>query len=411
MRSPLASLPIAAVALLFGFTMSAQAQNVRRHGKVIVPDSSVEHTGDAGHRAHTNHLIFVPDRKTQSSLSRPSGETPASLGCVYGLVSPLASGCTIAGSTVNPSRGAGAIAIVDAYDDPTAENDLAVFSSTFGLPQAVFTKFYASGSRPKTNCGWAQEISLDIEWAHAMAPYAKIYLVEASSSSLTALLKAESVAANLVAAAGGGEVTNSWSSGEFSSETSYDSKFTTPGVVYFGSAGDKAGALGYPSVSPNVVSAGGTSVQRDAQGNFAGEVVWNNQYGGTGGGPSVYESRPGYQDSISGIVGSHRGTPDFSFDADPATGVSVYDSTSCQGRSGWLVFGGTSVSSPALAGIVNAAGHLYASTDIELSTLYGNLGNGSDFRDITSGACGSNAAGAGWDYCTGVGSDIGVVGK
>jgi len=392
--------------------MCAQAQNAHRHGKVIVPDSSVEHAGDAGHRAHTNHLIFVPDRQTQSSLSRPSGETPASLGCVYGLVaSPSAPGCTIAGSTVNPNGGVGAIAIVDAYDDPTAENDLAVFSSTFGLPQAVFTKVYASGSRPKTNCGWAQEISLDIEWAHAMAPYAKIYLVEASSSSLTALLKAESVAANLVAAAGGGEVTNSWSSGEFSSETSYDSKFETSGVVYFGSAGDKAGAVGYPSVSPNVVSAGGTSVQRDTQGNYTGEVVWNNQYGGTGGGPSVYESRPGYQNQIVGIVGSQRGTPDFSFDADPATGVSVYDSTPCQGRSGWLVFGGTSVSSPALAGIVNAAGHLYASSDIELSTLYGNLGNGSEFRDITSGACGSHAAGTGWDYCTGVGSDIGVVGK
>ncbi|HYV31541.1 MAG TPA: peptidase S8 and S53 subtilisin kexin sedolisin [Candidatus Binatia bacterium] len=411
MRSPLASLPIAAVALLFGFTMSAQAQNAQRHGKVIVPDSSVEHTGDAGHRAHTNHLIFVPDRKTQSSLSRPSGETPASLGCVYGLVSPLASGCTIAGSTVNPSRGAGAIAIVDAYDDPTAENDLAVFSSTFGLPQANFTQVFASGTKPRTNCGWAQEISLDIEWAHAMAPYAKIYLVEASSSSLSALMKAESVAASLVAGAGGGEVTNSWSSGEFSSETSYDSNFSHPGVVYFGSAGDKAGALGYPSVSPNVVSAGGTSVQRDSQGNFTGEVVWNNQYGGTGGGSSVYEPRPGYQDGIVGIVGSHRGTPDFSFDADPGTGVSVYDSTSCQGQSGWLVFGGTSVSSPALAGIVNAGGHLYASSDIELSTLYSNLGNGSDFRDITSGTCGSHAAGTGWDFCTGVGSNVGLAGK
>ncbi len=329
MRRPFGSLAVAAVVLLSGFTMSAQAQNAQRHGKVIVPDSSVEHAGDAGHRAHTNHLIFVPDRKTQPSLSAPWGET----------------------------------------------------------------------------------LSLDIEWAHAMAPYAKIYLVEASSSSLSALMKAESVAASLVAGAGGGEVTNSWSSGEFSSETSYDSNFSHPGVVYFGSAGDKAGALGYPSVSPNVVSAGGTSVQRDSQGNFTGEVVWNNQYGGTGGGSSVYEPRPGYQDGIVGIVGSHRGTPDFSFDADPGTGVSVYDSTPCQGQSGWLVFGGTSVSSPALAGIVNAGGHLYASSDIELSTLYSNLGNGSDFRDITSGTCGSHAAGTGWDFCTGVGSNVGLAGK
>src|SRR5207245_5788515 len=148
------------------------------------------------------------------------------------------------GITETPSGGACAIAIVDAYDDPTAASDLTTFSSTFGLPHppGYFNKVFASGTKPRTNCGWAQEISLDIEWAHAMAPNAKIYLVEASSSSLSALMKAESVAASLAPGPGGGEVTNSWSSGEFSSETSYDSNFSHPGVVYFGSAGDKAGA-------------------------------------------------------------------------------------------------------------------------------------------------------------------------
>ena len=102
--------------------------------------------------------------------------------------------------------------------------------------------------------------------------------------------------------------------------------------------------------------------------------------------------------------------PDFSFDADPNSGVSVYDSTSCQGFSGWLVFGGTSVSSPSLAGIVNLAGGA-ASSNAELTTIYANLGNAADFRDITSGTAGSFTAAVGWDFVTGVGSNQGLAGK
>src|SRR6185295_8357462 len=98
--------------------------------------------------------------------------------------------------------------------------------------------------------------------------------------------------------------------------------------------------------------------------------------------------RPGYQDIIQTIVGNARGVPDFSFDADPNSGVSVYDSTSCQGMSGWLVFGGTSVSAPSLAGIVNVAGNFASNTSSELTTIYGGLGNGSFFRDIVSGTAG-----------------------
>jgi kumamolisin len=411
MLRPMRSLALAATLLVLAFVLSASAQSSPRHGRVIVPDTSVEHPGDAGVRAHTNHLIFVPEG-AQPNSSTPSGETPASLGCVYQVVSPLAPGCTIAGSTVNPNGGAGGIALVDAYDDPTAANDIAVFSSQFGLPAPNFSVVYASGTKPAANCGWGQEESLDIEWAHAMAPNAKIYLVEASSSTISALLQAESVASSLVAAAGGGEISNSWSGGEFRGETSDDSKyFNTSGIVYFASSGDSAGKVGYPSASPKVVSAGGTGVQRDANGNFTGEVVWNDQYGGTGGGTSRYESRPSYQNSVSSIVGSKRGTPDFSFDADPASGVSVYDSTVCSGLSGWLVFGGTSVSSPALAGIVNLAGKFYTSSNTELTTIYSNLGNAGDFRDITSGTCGKYSALAGYDLCTGVGSDVGLAGK
>jgi len=177
--------------------------------------------------------------------------------------------------------------------------------------------------------------------------------------------------------------------------------------VYFASSGDTGGLNTYPSVSPAVVSAGGTTLHRDSSGDFLSETAWS----GSGGGPSKYESRPPYQDALVSIVGSSRGAPDFSFDSDPASGVSVYDSTSCQGRSGWLVFGGTSVAAPSLAGVVNLSGHFYAGTAIELSTIYSNIGNAGDFRDITSGKAGHFSAGPGWDFVTGVGSDQGTSGK
>jgi subtilase family serine protease len=210
---------------------------------------------------------------------------------------------------------------------------------------------------------------------------------------------------------GSGEVSMSWGGSEFSSEATYEKRLAAAGVVYFAASGDAGGKTIYPGVSPNVVSAGGTTINRDAKGNFLSESGWS----GSGGGPSKYEPRPSYQDGIVAIVGSKRGTPDFSFDADPNSGVSVYDSTPCQGVSGWLVFGGTSVSSPSLAGIVNLAGHLYPDTKTELGTIYADYASPTyyptDFRDILSGTAGSYSAKQGWDFVTGVGSNQGLNGK
>jgi subtilase family serine protease len=318
------------------------------------------------------------------------------------------------------------IAIVDAYDYPTAQSDFDVFSKQFGLPLSTdlcnganpcFRKVYASGKKPKANCGWAQEAALDIQWAHAMAPYAQIVLVEAASNSFSDLFQAVDVATSIVQNGGitsgisSGEVSMSWGGSEFSTEANYDGHFTANGVVYFAASGDAGGKTIYPGVSPNVVSAGGTTINRDASGNFVNETGWS----GSGGGPSKYESRPSYQDHIIDIVGSKRGVPDFSFDADPNSGVSVYDSTPCQGVSGWLVFGGTSVSSPSLAGIVNLAGHTYLNTATELDTIYKDYASPSyyprDFRDILSGTAGSYSAKQGWDFVTGVGSNQGLSGK
>ncbi len=410
-------------ALLIGISGAASAQNAPRHGQVIVPKSSVERVEDRGVRAHTNLLILQPAEALNGGGIRPltgppfSGyfyETPASIGCLYKLTK-FVKGCNPNTVTVNPTGGFGAIAIVDAYDDPAAATDLAAFSTQFGLPAATFSVVYASGSKPAQDPtgGWELEESLDIEWAHAMAPSAKIYLVEAASNSFSDLFTAETKAAALVNAAGGGEVSNSWGGSEFSSETTFDSHFVESGVVFFASAGDSAGTI-YPSVSPNVVAAGGTTISRNPiTGAFQAELAWNS----AGGGPSTYESRPSYQSGIASIVGGVRGTPDLSFDSDPNTGVWVADSIPNNGQGGpgaWWIVGGTSVASPALAGIVNATGLKETSSDGELTEIYSNLGVVADFADTLKGSCyfyDGYLAVKGWDFCTGVGSVKGKKGK
>ncbi len=398
-------------ALCISLWASASAQGMHK-GTIVIPDSSHERLIDVGKRAHTNIRMFVPAggfQSPQPMVGPPySGyfyETPASIACVYHLVA-VVSGCNPNTVTKNPTGGSKAIAVVDAYDDPHAASDLVFFSNQFGLPAATFSVVYASGTKPAGDLGWELEESLDIEWAHAMAPSAKIYLVEAASNSFTDLLTAVQKANTLVAAAGGGEVTMSWGGSEVAGETSYDSYFTTSGIVYFASAGDTPGTS-YPSTSPNVVSAGGTTLRRNpATGAFKTESAWTDG----GGGLSAFEAIPSYQSVISTIVGGARGVPDLSADADPNTGVWVYDS----GTGGWWVVGGTSVSSPILAGIVNRAGSFATSTNAELTTIYNNRTITTDYKDTTTGFCGpymGYSAMSGWDFCTGVGSPKTLVGK
>ena len=386
------------------------------NGAVLIPDTSVEYPGDAGHNSHTNHVILFRDKP---NATVPSGMTPTQIANAYALPLLLTGG---AGST---------IAIVDAYDYPSAYNDLTQFSKQFslnGLPlcassgpsaTACFWQVYATATggyqttkAPRSNCGWAQEAALDIEWAHAMAPYANIVLVEAASNGNTDLFNAVSAASKIVTSFGTkkGEVSMSWGGSESSNETSYDTYLKTNNVVYFASSGDTGGQTIYPGTSPYVVSAGGTSLTMN--GNTFVETGWS----GSGGGVSQYEPIPSYQSSYLGSslvtkLNGKRGAPDFSFDADPYTGVSVYDTTSCYGMSGWMVFGGTSVASPSLAGIVNSAGSFSATTAAELGMIYMHMANGNDFRDIISGAAGKFSAGPGWDFVTGVGSNQGLLGK
>jgi kumamolisin len=410
---------------------------------VFMPQSSVERAEDAGKFAHTNYVLFSPNSGQPTAMTNPSlteAETPASLGCVY-KVGPSYTGCNPAnGGTNHPTGGWGAIALVDAYDNPYAATDIATFDSKFGLPAANFTKIYANGngscSTPPGDTGWGLEEALDIEWAHAMAPNAKIYLVEACSNSNADLYYAETVAAGLVAGAGGGDISNSWGEGEYSTEASDDGFFyynqypAVSDITFFASAGDSGCGAAYPSSSPWLVSAGGTTVNRDANGNFASETCW----AGSGGGNSVYETWSNtfdggntgawsdYQYPLFGE--SSRQTPDLSFDADPASGVYVYDEYN--GNGGWWIVGGTSVASPALAGIVNNAANKLGSYFLpsvnptgyfineENNQLYSQLPDltsyKKNFYDVKTGSNGC-FVGASWDYCTGVGSPRGKLGK
>jgi subtilase family serine protease len=364
-------------------------------GWVHWPDSSIERLGDVGAIAHTNHLIHV---RPDATGTTPTGQVPETLFDYY-----------TDKSGAPPNGGHGVIAIVDAYHYATALADFNTFSREFGLPtepsksatskNTVFQVVYASGSQPRANCGWAQEEALDIEWAHAMAPAAKIVLVEAASASFADLFKAVDAATSLVKTAGGGEVSMSWGGSEFSGEAADDSHFAGSDVVYFASSGDTGGATIYPSASPDVVAAGGTTLTLSG-GSITGETGWS----GSGGGPSKYERVPAFQDSVPAVetlVGQSRGVPDVSFDADPQTGVSVYDSTSCEGMSGWMVFGGTSVAAPSLAGLTNSTGTLGYNSLGLLDWIYGNMDL---FHDVKSGSAGSYKAQLGWDFVTGVGT-------
>lgn len=234
-----------------------------------------------------------------------------------------------------------------------------------------------------------------------MAPAATLYLVEAQSDSYADLLCAVTVASDLVTKADGGEVSMSWGSAEFPEETAMDQIFTAPTVVYLSATGDAPGVL-YPSSSPNVVAVGGTSLSTNYNaGDFELETTWQE----TGGGRSAYEPRPSYQNGIASLVGTQRGTPDVAAVANPYTGVWVLD------NSEWYIVGGTSVATVVMAGIVNAANSFLGSSFAELTQLYQ---NSFEFSDVTLGNCGpgmGSFAMVGWDFCSGLGSPRGYLGK
>lgn len=375
-------------------TSAQSIESVFNGHRIIIPQSSIPQPGVH----HTNYFYVDSDKP---SSQPPSGvETPGSVACVYQLVAGP-SGCPVATSTTVPAGGWGAIAIVDAGDYPTAAADLAAFSAYYGIPTADFTVTWPGSKKPPVYSDWETEEALDIEWAHAMAPQAKLYLVETTQVNTDPTWAGVQLAAKLVAEAGGGVVSMSWGDPEASGELAWDKYFSGKDVVFFAAAGD--GGLGvsiYPGASPNVVSVGGTYFNRNSNGDFIDETYYT---GGGGGDLSPYEPRPSYQKGVESVVGTQRGYPDVAADFCCAA---IYQ------QGAWYSVGGTSWATPTWAGIVNAAEHKSASSHAELTLMYSELGNSAeysaDFNDITQGA---KQCGVGFDECTGIGSPKTYAGK
>jgi hypothetical protein len=408
---------------------------------------------------------------TTITLSNPAKATTAPgkpVSAVIGIAANLATTKNIAIATVQtaigiPANGKGqTIAIIDAGNDPDIISDTNAFSLQFGLPEfnvtgaptlKVVNQFGSSGSvLPVDDQDVSVETSLDVEWAHAIAPEANILLVE-SNDLLGAITYARS-------APGVSVVSLSYSIGEailpatgalteFIGESGEDSVFTTPsghqGVSFTVSAGDDGGPATWPSASPNVLSVGGTTLKISATNNWSGETVWNTgaQRDGSGGGglsgvvfyqpgtgliynssetPLPLEPAPNYQASLGYTT---RGTPDVSYDADPNTGFAVYDSFAFGAATPWAEIGGTSAGAPQWAGLiadVNQGRALIGKSSLaNVQSIVYKLPS-SDFHDIIAGnnnyagalfpnqgfnlGITGNAAGPGYDLASGLGTPI-----
>jgi hypothetical protein len=293
-----------------------------------------------------------------------SGFSPQQLQTAYGLQNLT---FDIGGSAF-PANGIGqTIAIIDVFHDPYLASDLATFDATNGLstPSPVGQNapgtpwFYqANFAGNQTNDGWAQEETLDVESAHAMAPGANILVIEAASDSVPDLLNAIQAARNTP---GVSVVSMSFGVNEFAGENAYDSYFTTPaghtGITFIASSGDSPGTE-WPAASPNVLSVGGTTLSTTATGAYAGESAW----GSSGGGFSQFEPEPAYQFRVQST--GARSVPDVAFDADPNTGINVFTTEPSSGVGSWSVFGGTSVGAPYWAGIMAVVDEGYAMAHI-----------------------------------------------
>jgi hypothetical protein len=311
------------------------------------------------------------------------------------------------------------IAIIDAYTNPNISSDLDTFDQTYGVTsgQTLYQQYGAAskvlsvhkmGRKIQGSYDWGVEMSLDVQWAHSVAPGAHILLVEAVNSSLSSLLAAVDWASSQ---SGVVAVSMSWGSNEFSGESSYDSHFSHSGITYVASSGDTGSVTSWPAVAPNVVGVGGTSLNTDASGNYLGETGWSNSYGGSGGGVSSYESKPSYQVNVP-QSSSQRTSPDVAYNGDVNTGVAVYDSY-YSGGGGWFQVGGTSAGAPQWAALTAIADQGRTSGSLSssdtLNTLYSLLSNTNTInttylQDITTGGPPATHAAPGYDLSTGLGT-------
>ena len=366
----------------------ASAAPGHSHKRVCATASAGEVACDA--------IVDTDANGTPAATSTPSGFGATTLQKAYGIAGYTASGSTVA--------------VVDAYNDPNAFSDVNTYRKQYGIPalsNAGAAPFFKQVSQtgtstlPSKNGGWAQEISLDLDMVSASCPSCNILLVEAKSATTANLAAGVSYAKGV---SGVVAVSNSYGGNESSSETSYSSNYTpaTSGQWIVASAGDSGTGAQTPATYNTVVAAGGTSLTTTSAGAYSSETAWSD----SGSGCSAYIKAT----FNTGVCSGARAEADVSSDADPNTGVAVYDSYSYQGASGWLVFGGTSASSPFVSG-VHALAH---SSSNSASTLYA---TGVSVHDVTTGSNGSCSvtricnAGVGYDGPTGVGSPNGSSGK
>ena len=298
-----------------------------------------------------------------------SGLTPAQVTAAYGL------------NALNGNGSGETIALIEAYNDPTIASDLHTFDVAYKLPDPTLKVESQSGTAVSatapTNSGWTEEESLDVEWAHAIAPGANILVVEANNQSIQNLMTAVQRANNTPGVA---VVSMSWGFPEFSGETAYDKYFMTPGITYVAASGDSPG-VDYPAASPYVLSVGGTTLLLSS-GAYQSESAWIE----SGGGYSKYEPELSYQAKVQDT--GARSTPDVAFDGDPNTGVQVYATLPTRNgtQGSWMTVGGTSLGSPSWAGIIaivdqGRAGSLDGSTQT-LPALY--AAPSSDFNTVAA---------------------------
>lgn len=380
---------------------SALSANAHASSKAVCPSP------DRG-TARCHALVVTDAQGNPMATSGPTGYGPDQFHTAYGLPTTAASAQTIA--------------IVDAYDAPTIAQDLAAYDAAFGLPvfptcsstitTSCFQKVNQNGQAgplPRKNAGWALEISLDVEVAHAICQDCKILLVEANSNRFSDL----AAAVNTAAAMGANVISNSYGGSESSGTSTFASAYNHQGIAITVSSGDGGYGVESPASFNTVVAVGGTTLNIDSSNAYVGESVWS----GTGSGCSGYFTARMFQQNAVGWAatgcGTNRGVVDVAADANPSTGAAVYDSTRYQGITGWFKVGGTSLSAP-LIGAVYALAANSSTVNYPASLSYAAAGSAA-LHDVTSGSNGSCSTtmctgAAGYDGPTGVGTPNGLGG-
>ncbi|MFG2479806.1 carboxypeptidase regulatory-like domain-containing protein [Streptomyces fagopyri] len=398
-----------------GTTLSSQLASARAH-------KGQPATKPAGNADRVSATCDTPKSKSEArcfalrvngveggkgvrAAATPRGKTPADLLSAYNLPKDGGAGATIA--------------IVDAYDNPNAAADLAVYREQFGLPPLRPGQFIKvnqrglQGDYPQAQEGWAAEISLDVDMVSAIAPNADIILVEADSATMNDLgagvNEAVALGASYVSNSYGSAYSSAPESGEWPTDLQNAQRYYDhPGVAVVASSGDSNYGVTFPAATPHVTAVGGTSLVRDpdtARG--WSESVWNSRGGGPGSGCSVAQPKPSFQKDTGC---AHRTVADVSAVADPVTGVAVYDTYGSTYGTGWGQYGGTSASAPIIAATYALGGSMLGGT-YPNSYPYAHTGSLNDVTAGSNGTCETTylcTAQAGYDGPTGLGTPNGT---